>query len=156
MSLSVEQAPHPNPYCPAPCQLVLEIYVSSLEHSIQFYTSLGFVLEWHVPGVFAQVSWDTCLLFLKVKQTSEAVHASPGNIRVMVPDVDAQYRKCTEKLKCEVIQELGDRKFVLRDFVVRDPDGFGVRFGSFLVGRGRSEQQGPDDEIVIKANPNVC
>lgn len=73
----------------------------------------------------------------------------------MVHDVDAQYRKCTEELKCEVIQELGDRKFVLRDFIVRDPDGFGVRFGSFLVGRGRIEQQGPDDEIVIKAGPDL-
>ncbi len=61
----------------------------------------------------------------------------------------AKYAECL-KLGCRAEQGIGDRKFVLRDFVVRDPDGWGVRFGSFLEGRGRKEQEGPDDEIVVK------
>lgn len=150
MSSSIEQEPHFNPYCPVQYQLVLEIYVSSLEKSIQFYTSLGFSLDWQVPDIFAQISWDTCLVFLKVKTSDKEAFSAPGNIRIMVPDVDAKYEECCEKLGCQVVQKLGDRKFVVRDFIISDPDGFEVRFGSFLMTRGRIEQQGPDDDVVVK------
>ena len=104
--------------------------------------------------------WDKSLLFLKFKDhpndndndsfSTSATLPAPGsgNLRVMVPDVDAKYEEC-KQLGCEIQQEIGDRKFVLRDFVVNDPDGFGVRFGSFLEGRGKREQErGPEDEIV--------
>jgi hypothetical protein len=67
----------------------------------------------------------------------------------MVEDVDQMYKKCTH-LGYRISQDIGDRKFVLRDFIVSDPDGFGLRFGSFLPDRGREEQNGPDHEIVIR------
>ena len=63
-----------------------------------------------------------------------------GNVRIMVPDADAMYEKC-RKLGHPIHYEIGDRLFVLRDFIVLDPDGFEVRFGSYLEGR-RSEQFG--------------
>jgi catechol 2,3-dioxygenase-like lactoylglutathione lyase family enzyme len=144
--------PYTDRYCPTAHQLVPEIYVSSLPISISFYISLGFHLDWHVPNYFAQLSWNQCLLFLKVKATTKSPledSISAGNVRIMIRDVDAKYAECL-KLGCRVEQEVGDRKFVLRDFVVRDPDGWGVRFGSFLEGRGRKEQEGPDDEIVVE------
>jgi catechol 2,3-dioxygenase-like lactoylglutathione lyase family enzyme len=154
--MSIESSPRPTPYCPPTQQLILEIYVCLLEKSTAFYKSLGFKLDWLVPSFFAQVSWqDGCLLFLKQKAAqnssinpSPAHSTSAGNVRIMIPNVDAKYRECIDKLGCQVVQEVGDRKFVLRDFVVRDPDGFGVRFGSFLEGRGRREQEGPDDEML--------
>ena len=136
-------------YSPAQYQLVLEIYVASLERSIAFYTSLGFDLDWRVPDIFAQVSWDGSLLFLKAKVSSTAPGNQPerpgsGNIRIMLPDVDKMCEKCRH-LGYKIQQEIGDRKYVLRDFIVMDPDGFGVRFGSFLEGRGRLEQaRGPN------------
>jgi catechol 2,3-dioxygenase-like lactoylglutathione lyase family enzyme len=144
--------PYPDRYCPTAHQLVPEIYVSSLPISISFYISLGFHLDWHVPNYFAQLSWNQCLLFPKVKATTKSPledSISAGNVRIMIRDVDAKYAECL-KLGCRVEQEVGDRKFVLRDFVVRDPDRWGVRFGSFLEGRGRKEQEGPDDEIVVE------
>lgn len=142
---------------PKPCaqltqQLVLEIYCKSVESSINFYTSLGFKLRWKVPDYFAQLSWqDGCLLFLKVKQDKDAAAsmASAGNLRVMVDNVDEIYEKAV-KLDYTVSQDIGDRKFVLRDFIVLDPDGFGLRFGTFLPGRGRQEQDGPKHEIVVR------
>ena len=169
-SASTEPPPHPTPYCLPQYQLVPEIYVSSLERSVNFYTCLGFTVDWSIPPIFAQLSWhdcgdnNGCLLFLKQKQKHAETAAGqsktkkndgemPGNIRIMVPDVDAKYRECAEMLELEgigeVVQEIDDRRFVLRDFIVRDPDGFGVRFGSFLVGRGRMEQRGPVDRDVV-------
>jgi len=96
-------------YSPPEYQLILEIYVSSLERSIPFYQSLGFDLDWHVPNIFAQVSWDRSILFLKVKDASATVSAaSPangshgaGNVRIMVPDVEMKYKEC-KKLGCTV------------------------------------------------------
>jgi predicted lactoylglutathione lyase len=139
-------------YAPSTQQLVLEIYCSSVSTSIEFYTSLGFHLNWEVPDYFAQLSWkDGCLLFLKAKQDDEtsAPQSSAGNLRVMVEDVDQMYDKCSQ-LGYRISQDIGDRKFVLRDFIVLDPDGFGLRFGSFLPGSGREDQNGPDNEIVIR------
>ena len=142
----------PAVYSPAEHQLVLEIYVSSLERSTSFYESLGFQVDWSVPDVFAQVSWDRSILFLKVKDTgaTSSPAGGSGNVRIMVPDVDEKYEQC-KKLGCIVEQEIGDRKFVLRDFIIKDPDGFGVRFGTFLPGRGRKEQvDGPVAEGVVR------
>ena len=141
-------------YAPLTQQLVLEIYCRSVETSITFYTSLGFRLLWKVPEYFAQLSWqDGCLLFLKAKQgvDSSSRLSSDGNLRVMVDNVDDVYSECV-KFGYKIIQDIGDRKFVLRDFIVSDPDGFGLRFGSFLPGRGRQEQDGPDDKIVVRGS----
>jgi catechol 2,3-dioxygenase-like lactoylglutathione lyase family enzyme len=140
-----------SPYALAEQQLVLEIYVKSVPRSIDFYTSLGFRLAWQVPGYFAQLTWDSCLLFLKSSSDDPIVakSTSKGNIRIMIPDVDAKYEECKE-LGYKVSQELVDRKFVLRDFIVLDPDGWEVRFGSFLPRRGRLEQEGPEHELVVR------
>lgn len=53
------------------------------------------------------------------------------DIRVMVPDVDA-YRERVGAAGWSVMHELGDREYGLRDFIVRDPDGFRLRFASPL------------------------
>ncbi len=51
------------------------------------------------------------------------------DIRVMVPDVDA-YRERIRAAGWPVMHELGDREYGLRDFIVRDPNGFRLRFAS--------------------------
>jgi catechol 2,3-dioxygenase-like lactoylglutathione lyase family enzyme len=139
-------------YAPAQWQLVLEVYVSSVSESVEFYTNLGFKVEWAVPEYFAQLAWeDGCILFLKSRPSDSTADSCQGvgNIRIMVADVDVKYAEC-QHLGYKMEQEIGDRQFVLRDFIVQDPDGFGVRFGSFLPDRGRKEQGGPDDEIVVR------
>lgn len=145
--MSIETAPHPTPYTASGHQLVLEIYVTSIERSVDFYKSLGFNLDWKYPSLFGQLSWEQCLLFVKQSKEGETNRTgTPGNIRIMVPDVDGKYEEC-KRLGYTIQQEIGDRKYVLRDFIVMDPDGFGVRFGSYLKGRGRKEQlNGPPKE----------
>lgn len=145
--MTTESATHSTPYAAPGHQLVLEIYVASLKRSIDFYQSLGFHLDWSLPPIFGQLSWENCLLFVKEKEDAEKNwKLSQGNIRIMIPDVDEKYEEC-KRLGYTIQQEIGDRKYVLRDFIVLDPDGFGVRFGSYLAGRGRKEQtNGPPKE----------
>jgi len=67
----------------------------------------------------------------------------------MVRDVDVKYVECL-KLGCRVEQEIGDRKFVFRDFVVRDPDGWGVRFRSFLRAEAGRSRRGQTMRSLLK------
>ena len=56
------------------------------------------------------------------------------NIRVMVPDVDDHWRLANE-IGARIIAPIADRYYGLRDFIIADPDGFGVRFASVLEER---------------------
>jgi hypothetical protein len=52
-------------------------------------------------------------------------------VRVMVPNVD-DYWKLANEMGAPVAVPIGDRYCGLRDFIITDPDGFGVRFASWL------------------------
>jgi catechol 2,3-dioxygenase-like lactoylglutathione lyase family enzyme len=54
------------------------------------------------------------------------------DIRVMVPDVDA-YNARAQAAGLEIMHTLADREYGLRDFIVRDPNGFRLRFASTLT-----------------------
>jgi uncharacterized glyoxalase superfamily protein PhnB len=53
------------------------------------------------------------------------------DIRVMVPDVDEYYARA-QAAGLQVMHSLADREYGLRDFIVRDPNGFRLRFASTL------------------------
>ena len=54
-----------------------------------------------------------------------------ANVRVMVPDVDQCWRRAND-LGARIITAIDDRYYGLRDFIIADLDGFGVRFASRL------------------------
>src|SRR5262245_32717760 len=92
------------PYVPATEQRVVEIYVRSLERSLDFYRRLGL-----------------------------AVLSRKAYVRIMVPDVDACWATAL-RMGARVISAIADRDYGLRYFIVADPDGFGIRFGSRIGG----------------------
>ena len=120
-------------------QLVTEIVVRNIRSSVAFYRRLGFELL-RDGGDFVELTWEQHRLFLaepsafRVAEpaTSPDPPAFPlANVRVMVPDVDTYWRLAQE-IGADVAVPIGDRYYGLRDFMVRDPDGFGVRFASLL------------------------
>ncbi len=122
------------PYVEPTEQLVTEIFVRDLQQSIDFYGSLGFELV-RREGTFAELSWEKHLLFLDEHKNQPAPPERPlANVRVMVPDVDRYWSLC-EKLHARVVAPIDDRYYGLRDFMVADPDGYGVRFASLLPPR---------------------
>ncbi len=48
---------------------------------------------------------------------------------IVVDDVDAMYRRATDN-GVTIVHHIGDRPYGLRDFIIRDPDGFRLRFAS--------------------------
>ncbi len=126
-------------YVPATEQLVTEIVVRDIKRSSDFYRRLGFEL-FRDGGDFVELTWEDHLLFLAelsaFPQTEKTELPQPpkfplANIRVMVREVDDQWRTANE-MGAQIIIPIGDRYYGLRDFTLADPDGFGVRFASML------------------------
>ncbi len=110
-------------------QLVPEFLVRDLGVSLVFYGSLGFTLERRARE-FAVLRWGQAYLFLLETPSRPAHHAPPvTNIRVLVDDVDRLWHDLRER-SLSVVSPIADRDYGLRDFTVRDPDGFAVRFAS--------------------------
>jgi catechol 2,3-dioxygenase-like lactoylglutathione lyase family enzyme len=123
------------PYVPATEQLVVEVYVRSLDRALDFYQHLGFeLLSRH--GGFAAVTWEGHRLFLDERPRYEPPASPQANVRVMVPDVDAWWRRATD-VGARVLSPVADRDYGLRDFTIADPDGFGIRFAARIEGTGR-------------------
>ena len=58
-------------------------------------------------------------------------------MRILVQDVDALWQQA-QKLGAPIRVPIGDRAYGLRDFTVCDPDGFGLRFASWLSSTPRA------------------
>ena len=122
-------------------QLVTEIVVRDMKRSAGFYRALGFELL-RDGGDFMELTWEDHRLFLAELSAFRDIYdvglpARPAfpiaNVRVMVPNVDDYWRLANE-IGAPVIVPIADRYYGLRDFVIADPDGFGVRFASLLQG----------------------
>ena len=114
-------------------QLVTAMFVRDIRRSVEFYRKLGFELV-RDDGGFVELAWEGHLLFFNDAFKNE-LPASPGplhgNIRVMVPNVD-DYWALAQEMGARVLWPITDRPYGLRDFMVADPDGFGVRFATHL------------------------
>jgi catechol 2,3-dioxygenase-like lactoylglutathione lyase family enzyme len=124
-------------------QLVTEIVVRNIGRSVDFYRSLGFQLLRN-GGDFVELAWENHRLFLAelsaFRNAPDAALAPPpvfplANVRVMVADVDECWRRAND-VGAVIVIPVADRYYGLRDFMIADPDGFGVRFASGLVARG--------------------
>ncbi len=120
-------------------QLVTEIVVSSVKRSVEFYRSLGFELL-RDGGDFVELTWEDHRLFLAEisafhKVDQEEFGPPPAfpvaNVRVMVPNVDDRWRVANQ-IGARIVVPIGNRYYGLRDFIIADPDGFGVRFASSI------------------------
>ena len=112
-------------------QLVVEVVVRDLEHSLAFYTALGFTLA-RRDGGFAALQWGARWLFLDQRSDlPELSGPARANARIIVADVD-QLWATAQALGLPVERPIANRSYGLRDFTVRDPDGFELRFATPL------------------------
>ena len=127
------------PICP-------ELFVPDVAAAIGFYTEkLGFALyRVDPPGEpgpsseFAIVTLDLAVVMFAQDRMYEAVGGTVESrrgvavdIRIMVDDVDAMYQRCRQN-GVEIVHDVADRYYGLRDFVIADRNGFRLRFASPL------------------------
>jgi catechol 2,3-dioxygenase-like lactoylglutathione lyase family enzyme len=120
-------------------QLVTEIVVRDIQRSTKFYRELGFEVL-RDDGDFVELTWEDHQLYIaelsayrEIDNDDTELPEPPkfplANIRVMVPNVD-DYWKLIKKMGVQIVIPIADRYYGLRDFIISDPDGFGVRFAT--------------------------
>lgn len=131
------------PYVHPTEQLVIEIYVRDLRRSQDFYRQLGFNIL-NEKASFISLVWENHRLFLEERKDLPPPADSPqANVRIMVPCVD-EYWKRVNEMNARILKPIADREYGLRDFTIADPDGFGLRFGSWIV-QSAKEKNRQDD-----------
>ncbi|MES1195525.1 MAG: VOC family protein [Steroidobacter sp.] len=110
-------------------QLAVEIAVPDLSSILDFYQSIGFAVERRTDK-FAVLRWDTAYLFVAEDKNATTMPRWT-NLRIIVPEVDEAWKLVTN-LELPVVNSIGDRKYGLRDFIIKDPAGFEIRFASIL------------------------
>ena len=108
--------------------------VADIPAAVDFYTQkLGFTLAftWGDPPTFAGVSLGQEQVFLQ--------KGTPGptgcSVYFIVGDADQLY-DFHRANGLDVAQEIGDREYAIRDYVVRDRDGHYLSFGHRLFNAG--------------------
>jgi catechol 2,3-dioxygenase-like lactoylglutathione lyase family enzyme len=97
-------------------QLVVELYTSTFRQSVEFYRRWGFEVV-RDEGNFAELRWETSLLFVEEVRDVVPPAYPVGNIRIMVEDVD-RYWDTARQSGAHVIRPIADRYYGLRDFTM--------------------------------------
>ena len=110
-------------------QGVIEIAGPSIEALLAFYTALGFRIE-RRAGTFAVINGFGARLFLEENAAAPTLKRW-ANIRIVVPDIDLVW-SCVRELGLPVVHSIANQSYGLRDFVLKDPCGFEIRFAQVL------------------------
>jgi uncharacterized glyoxalase superfamily protein PhnB len=120
--------------------LAVELFVPDVKEAAEYYTGkLGFeFLRADDDGAgnysFAALAMGEAFLMLMSDTyfTWDLTNRGTGvDIRIMVADVDGVYARVASA-GAQITHSLGDREYGLRDFIMRDPWGFRLRFASPL------------------------
>jgi catechol 2,3-dioxygenase-like lactoylglutathione lyase family enzyme len=120
-----------------PREGVAAFAVGDLEASLDYYQNqLGFevAFRWGDPAYFAGVCRGAVTIHLTSAEDRRAA-IGLSTLSLFVGDADAAHRDLVER-GAHVTVEIDDRPYGLRDFMVEDPDGNRLAFGSVLEGAG--------------------
>ena len=110
-------------------QGVIEVVVPDLGAALPFYRRLGFTVERETP-TFVTLRWESTFLF--IAQNADATIAPRwASLRIVVADVNAAWARVMQ-LQLPIGTSIADRAYGLRDFTVKDPAGFEIRFAQVL------------------------
>lgn len=110
-------------------QGVLEVVIPDLRAALGFYRVLGFTVE-RETATFVTLRWDSALLFVAENVDATSAHRW-ASLRLVVADVDAMWARVTQ-LRLPIGTPIADRAYGLRDFTVKDPAGFEIRFAQVI------------------------
>lgn len=115
-------------------QIHAGLAVTDIPAAVDFYTQkLGLTLAflWGDPPTFAGVNLGAMQMFLQ-KGTPDPKGCT---VYFLVGDADQLY-EFHRANGVEVAQEIGDREYAIRDYVVRDLNGYYLSFGHRLFNAG--------------------
>lgn len=106
--------------------------VSDVEASLKFYTeSLGFTEPWSLGTPATYGGAHVGPFEMHVRRVENVAPGSGLALYIVVDDVDALYAQCVGR-GLRLVDEVADRPYRMRDFMVSDPDGHEIGFGKPL------------------------
>ena len=117
-------------------QMHAGLAVTDISTAIEFYVSkLGFRqgFTWGEPPTFAGLNLGSVQLFLAKGTPTPSAETSA--VYFLVGDADQLYEFHRAK-GVEIAQPIEDRPYGIRDYTVRDPDGYYLVFGQHLFSAG--------------------
>lgn len=111
-----------------------EFFVPNVESAVSFYTQkLGFEVLRSENGFAIVTLGEALIMFAHQALYGRWLEDTPlglaVDIRIMVPDVDGMHQRCLDN-DIEILLDIGDREYGLRDFIISDLNGFRLRFAS--------------------------
>jgi len=105
--------------------------VANVGESLDYYENkLGFKcnFKWNDPADYAVLKRGEISIHLTKSDSAEYISKNRTSIYIFVHDIDAVYREFSEK-KISINTPIGNREYGMREFDVRDPDGYIMGFG---------------------------
>jgi catechol 2,3-dioxygenase-like lactoylglutathione lyase family enzyme len=117
-----------------------ELFVPDVEATVRFWVErLGAECVRLEPGSFGVVRLEASIVLVAHEShygdmggTLDGRRGVAVDVRIVVADVDTVYRR-VRAADVEIVHDIADRDYGLRDFIVRDPNGFRIRFASPLA-----------------------
>ena len=115
--------------------LVPQLRTTALDRAIHFYTKkLGFVLSFRYQDFYAGVSCGKRMIHLKLVDDPDPsidfVRSGQHlHLHIGVRDIRAAFRQVQEA-GVKVVEGISDRPWGVTEFVIEDPDGHTLYFGS--------------------------
>jgi len=113
------------------------IHVPDVRGTVAWYKALGFTLH-RTNEIGGEMDWallsfgTTEVMFDEGGRPSTA-HRREVDLYVHVDDVDALYRRLKERV--EIVVDLYDAVYGMREFIIRDPNRFWITFGQAITDR---------------------
>ena len=110
-------------------QGVIEVVVPDLRAALSFYRHLGFAIERQTPA-FVTLRWESTFLFI-AENADATIALRWASLRIVVTDVNTIWAHVMQ-LQLPIGTSIADRAYGLRDFTVKDPAGFEIRFAQVI------------------------
>lgn len=105
--------------------------VKDIEKSMNFYEQkLGFEItfKWNSPTDYAVLKRGEVSLHLSKRTEDASPISNHIALYIFVHDIDAVYQELQEK-RVKINTLIGTREYAMRDFDIKDPDGYLISFG---------------------------
>ena len=120
--------------------LVPQLRTTDLDRAIHFYTKkLGFALSFKYQDFYAGVSSGEWMIHLKLVDDPDPSidfvrDGQHLHLHIGVRDIQAALRH-VEEAGVKIVEGIADRPWGITEFVVEDPDGHTLYFGSVATGK---------------------
>lgn len=110
-----------------------QLFVTDFSKSTEFYRDvLGFnVIRNHPNGMFMILSFYDSILMINSEPDRRLGDGSGIQLRFIIPGTDEDLKVYYDKIKskwAEITQKITQRTYGLTTFIVKDPNGFELKF----------------------------